>query len=258
MAADRSRRYCFTINNYTDEDIDKLLDGYYKYIVFGFETGEKNTPHIQGYVYYHEAKSMKAVSKDLPRAHLTIAKGTPQQNYDYCSKDGNYYEFGEIPQQGRAMWDKIEYAMANPKDYPLIYNQYRKMYKEVIGNETKDHKRELVAIQTNVKYELADYLGTTHKVFMDDDIDTYEGEDVIFINQYSPFKVEQWYKGYPQRIRRGYEIVKCDPNMVIMVCDDHEEYENIKLKYSYIELVKNDWRNSVSQKEITAKKAAIK
>jgi hypothetical protein len=33
--------------------------------------------------------------------HIEAAKGTPQENRQYCSKDGNWEEQGDIPQQGK-------------------------------------------------------------------------------------------------------------------------------------------------------------
>jgi len=81
----------------------------FQYLVFGFETGgKKKVCHIQGYVYFNNALSQSSVKKKLPRAHLEVTKGTPDQNFDYTSKDGDFYEFGEKPLSGRACFDKIE------------------------------------------------------------------------------------------------------------------------------------------------------
>ena len=48
----RSRNYCFTINNYSTEDLEHLacnVSDICNYLICGFEVGEKGTPHIQGY-----------------------------------------------------------------------------------------------------------------------------------------------------------------------------------------------------------------
>jgi len=67
-----------------------MLDMTFQILVFGFETGgKKKVCHIQGYVYFNNALSQSSVKKKLPRAHLEVTKGTPDQNFDYTSKDGD-------------------------------------------------------------------------------------------------------------------------------------------------------------------------
>lgn len=97
----RSKGWCFTINNHTEEDHAQLAalgeHKHLKYIVFGREVGESGTPHIQGYCYLNVEKSLKAMSKLLTRASLRMAKGSAEDNFKYCSKDGDFYEQGTRP-----------------------------------------------------------------------------------------------------------------------------------------------------------------
>ncbi len=94
----RSRNYCFTLNNYTSEEISHLEKIKCKYIIYGKEVGENKTPHLQGFVILNHAKSFSAVKKILPpRAHIEQCKGTPFSNFEYCSKDGDYVERGDRP-----------------------------------------------------------------------------------------------------------------------------------------------------------------
>jgi len=99
---ERNRSWCFTINNYLHEDlqaIDTMCEERdVKYCVYGEEQGAEGTPHIQGYVQFAAARTMSAVSADLPRAHLEIAKGSAQSNRDYCSKEDQApFEYGLMP-----------------------------------------------------------------------------------------------------------------------------------------------------------------
>lgn len=100
----RSRGYSFTVNNYTDEDLSIFEDINFKkqvkYYVYGKEIGEKGTPHLQGYVFFQNAKTLTAVKKYLKRAHLEISKGSPQENIAYCTKEKEYVEYGEQPRSG--------------------------------------------------------------------------------------------------------------------------------------------------------------
>lgn len=98
----RTRSYCFTINNYTDDDIQcvKKLMEISSYCIVGKEVGEQGTPHLQGYVYFPEAKTFTSVKKKLPRAHIEVCKGSPLDNYKYCSKEEILFEKGDLPKQG--------------------------------------------------------------------------------------------------------------------------------------------------------------
>jgi len=95
----RSRRWCFTLNNYSQEELAGLgLARHVKYLVMGKETGESGTPHLQGYVIFSCEKSLRALSTVSRRAHWSMALGSTDQNYTYCTKDGDFTEIGVRPQ----------------------------------------------------------------------------------------------------------------------------------------------------------------
>lgn len=98
----RCRAFCFTINTF-DENTEEHLQGLEcRYIVYGYEIAPTTgRPHFQGYVYFDNARSLDAIKK-LIKGHILIAKGAPEQNYDYCSKDGQYYERGIRPISDKA------------------------------------------------------------------------------------------------------------------------------------------------------------
>lgn len=103
-AAPRYRGYCFTINNFTEEEYEHLKTVACTYACFQCEVApETLTPHIQGYVYFKNLQTLAAVKAAVsPRAHFEPAAGTPQQNRIYCSKEGGtrFYEMGDIPTKG--------------------------------------------------------------------------------------------------------------------------------------------------------------
>ncbi len=74
-----------------------IIELTYRYLVIGEEIGENETPHLQGYIVYKNARTMSAIKKDIPRAHLEQAKGNSYQNREYCVKDEKFHEFGERP-----------------------------------------------------------------------------------------------------------------------------------------------------------------
>jgi len=93
----RFRSFVFTWNN-PQQDAEELLAAELmpmcKYLVYGKEVGESGTPHLQGYA---QLSKQTAVSK-LPKFpwHTEAAKGTPEQASEYCKKDGDFKEFGEM------------------------------------------------------------------------------------------------------------------------------------------------------------------
>lgn len=105
MSTKQSRNWCFTLNNYTDDEYNSLRQcadsDETEYAVLGKERGESNTPHIQGFIMFVRKKRLNGVKQALGsnRIHVEIARGTPTEASEYCKKDGDFYERGDI---GRA------------------------------------------------------------------------------------------------------------------------------------------------------------
>lgn len=97
----QGKSWCITINNWSEEDYLQLTSLEYVYLIIGKEVGEQGTPHLQAYVHLRKNSRLRALSSQLPRAHLTLAKGSAAQNRVYCSKSGDYVEYGELPRQGK-------------------------------------------------------------------------------------------------------------------------------------------------------------
>lgn len=94
----RSRSFCFTLNNYTQHNspVFETLDC--RYLILGREVAPlTGTPHLQGYAYWSNPRSLRSVIAKVPGAHVEIARGTVAENRAYCSKGGDYTEYGEPP-----------------------------------------------------------------------------------------------------------------------------------------------------------------
>lgn len=97
------RNFCFTLNNWTGDEY-KQTEEYLRlnasYAVIGKEVGDEGTQHLQGYVELISKTRFTTIKKNLPRAHIEVRRGTALQASDYCKKDNDYLEFGEISKQG--------------------------------------------------------------------------------------------------------------------------------------------------------------
>lgn len=93
----QTSNWCFTLNNYTEEEVTAIQGLDVKYIIYGKEVGESGTPHLQGYVNLARSQKLSYVSKLISRAHWEPCNGSPQQNIDYCSKQGDVWFKGIAP-----------------------------------------------------------------------------------------------------------------------------------------------------------------
>lgn len=94
----RSRNWCFTVNNYTANQIEVIQGLTCRYIIYGKEVGEQGTPHLQGYVSFAAGKTLSATRTCFPAGvHLTASLGSAEQNITYCSKENDTWSKGTPP-----------------------------------------------------------------------------------------------------------------------------------------------------------------
>lgn len=114
-----AKHWCFTLNNYTTEDIENILgsigsDGSTfgskpKYI-FQEEEGEEGTPHLQGYINFDRKVRPKNVFKweRAQRIHWEVAR-SPKHAINYCRKEqgrtGSVYTNIEFPEEIQVIAD---------------------------------------------------------------------------------------------------------------------------------------------------------
>lgn len=102
----RSKRWCFTINNPTEEDLLGLISigedqELCSYLIFAEEKGESGTRHYQGYVEFVERVRFNTAKGHISeRCHLEVARGTPEENIKYCSKEGQPAIYGTPAYRG--------------------------------------------------------------------------------------------------------------------------------------------------------------
>lgn len=143
----KTRRYCFTIHNYTKSNLKRFhvlaaaLEKHH-YICYGLEVApDTGTKHIQGYIELNQAQRFTYLHKyfnftrngKLNKFHIDIANGTAEQNKKYTSKDGDFYEFGEPLTQGaRSDLREIKAAIKeDPKSLKAVVDEYGNNYQQL-------------------------------------------------------------------------------------------------------------------------------
>lgn len=134
----RARNWCFTLNNYTEEEENSIKEfaatDECKYLILGKETSaDGNTPHLQGYVEVSKKYRLSGLRKScggLSRAHMEARKGSANQASEYCKKEGNFQEFGSISstRQGRRNdLEEIQHGIENGQtDLEIAYSNFSK------------------------------------------------------------------------------------------------------------------------------------
>lgn len=141
-------RWCFTLNNFTENNLAEIKSWTVKYICIGKEVGASGTPHLQGFVIFPKNYRLAGLKK-LPggaTAHWEVTKGTALQASDYCKKEGDYVEEGECPKTaavagGEAQQERYKRAWdaAVVGDWSLIPEDIRIKHYKTLKDISKDH-----------------------------------------------------------------------------------------------------------------------
>jgi len=224
----RSLGWCFTLNNYTEEDRQMLLAHECQYIIMGKEVAPTTgTPHLQGFVQYAKpGKSFKAMKELHNSLSLRMTKGSIQENYEYCSKEGDFEERGKKPmdqkEKGKRGRQSIEERWELAKR-----GRFEELPPEMIRTYEYIHRKYTTASAANDRLENYWVWGpsgcgkssTVRKIWpnMFDKAPTkwwdgYEGEETILIDDFDPshgkdmtFFLKRWtdhYK-YPVEVKNG-------------------------------------------------------
>lgn len=98
----RARPFVFTINNYTEDDVDRIKN--YRglhYACVGREIAPTTgTPHLQGYIRTTNPVSLNRLKETFPNGHFIVScldEKALQLAIDYCKKGGDFFEVGNPP-----------------------------------------------------------------------------------------------------------------------------------------------------------------
>jgi len=249
MAQDaRLRRICFTWNNYPLDAEDQLRCFAERksivYMVVGREQGESGTPHLQGYMHLKHPITFSALKRLLPSLHFERARGSGSDNLTYCSKDGDFFELGEMPadrvsagQATAETWRSILSAAESgnwkwiKREYPRIWISFRERLismrvprTSVIDGDTENEW--WVGPTGSGKSRLGwDKYGTIcYQKMLNKWWDGYDAQDVVIIEEWSPKNevtasaLKIWADRYPFTAQiKGGVLQKIRPKKIIVI-----------------------------------------
>lgn len=146
----RSRGWCFTLNNHTQLEIDHLLacmeqsgatgyvwclsvsavltgpsrDPFFRYVMQE-ERGETGTPHIQGFVYFRNQIAVTSLKQWNNRLHLEATRSV-NNSVDYCSDPEKRH--GRIWAQAFRVRDELHLL-----EHADLYDWQRELLEELTG-----------------------------------------------------------------------------------------------------------------------------
>lgn len=103
--SDKFVDWVFTLNNYKAVEFLKIKEYPCEYLIVSEEIAPTtNTPHLQGFWQFSNAKAFSTLKKQFPRLYLAKRKGTPKQAADYCK----YLEYPELKGENPKLFEKGE------------------------------------------------------------------------------------------------------------------------------------------------------
>ena len=224
----RSRNFTFTVNNYSEEHLHVLKEHDCRAMGLGKEKGKEGTPHLQGWVVYPSAKTESAVRKAWKRmlrglggAHLEKMRSSVDVNREYCKKEGEYEEWGDIPisqkKKGEMESERWSSALKAAKEGRLddIDDDIRCRYYSTWKRIQDDHRPKPESLDTLDNHWFYGPSGTGKSKSARDQYpsayikmnnkwwDGYAGEETIIIDDFDKYDVamsghlKRWCDHYP-------------------------------------------------------------
>lgn len=198
------RNACYTAWKNTTEVESKHL----KYHVVGKETcPTTGKEHWQGYIEFSMPKTITKIKKILgsKEAHIEARKGSAKEAAEYCKKDGDFIEVGELSKQGERtdleeLCDLIKDEKLTVKDVILdhseTYCKYRNGLRDLCHEVQRLQSKEFRQITTEVYWGEAG-VGKTRKAVEENPDhyriqtndehlwwDGYSGEKTIILDEF--------------------------------------------------------------------------
>lgn len=229
-----SRNYAFT--SFALDLFEKYFDeSKMKYLIIGKEkcptTGKE---HLQGYVNLKSSRNFKYMKKNIFKngEHFAQCIASPEINIKYCKKDGDFKEWGTMPNQGKRtdlikLKDDIMSGERTVRDItlddPMAFHQYGRTLKEIENIKMQSMYR--TEMTEGIWYYGKTDTGKSHRAYEGFNPDThylwcddhgfwmnYRQQDVVLINEFRGqipyYKLLELVDKYPLNVpvKGGYPV----------------------------------------------------
>lgn len=157
MSGKKLRRITFTSFEAEAPEFDEDI---MNYMIIGKEIcPETGKDHWQGYAEFKQPENFNDIHDWIGRkCKIFQSKGSGKQNKEYCSKEGNYQEFGKLKAQGERNdlnsvaleiaggMSELELAM----NYPSQYIKYHRGFEKMIQLRDREMRRKQREVQVLV------------------------------------------------------------------------------------------------------------
>lgn len=157
----KSRNWCFTLNNYTEKEVEQMEHLVNCKMVCSKEVGERGTPHLQGYVEFPSARTLSGVKKTIGinKIHLEPSYKGRLANIRYCTKEEDIvrndfpsiqqYRGQDLPQETclypwqRSILEIILKPKTNNRKILWIYEPSGNTGKSMFGKYLEFHNKDV-------------------------------------------------------------------------------------------------------------------
>lgn len=198
-----AKRWCFTLNNPTEQEVQtatRFCEAEFHFAIVGREVGQCGTPHLQGFLHFRSKKRLSALKKIFQRAHWEKARGSDAENKEYCSKEGNVLTMVGHPCGSNTTSDLAEAVAAVhagrrmieiARDFSEAYVKYGAGLHRLhllIGNRPRDFKTEVTVLWgppgKGKSRWAAELPGDKYYKMKGDWWDGYTGEEIVVIDDF--------------------------------------------------------------------------
>lgn len=248
-----AKHWAYTLNNYTDDELQSLslLPSTASYHVFGFETSETGTPHLQGHLSFEKRKSLPWLKKNISqRANFSICRSVPASVL-YCKKGGDYREFGKSTDVTRGKRNDLEEFKRSVRSGTFDLESIREQHSQVYARYPRfcleyirDHKPKKAVEQ----HELRDWQSELESKLRSDPCP----RTIFFVVDFSGNAGKSWFVDwYVQQHQQSvvilpgkkpdmvYSLATCgfDPRVIFVDCPRSKQGDFIQ--YDFLEELKN-------------------